>query len=86
MNDTKNEDKSIDPSISEHMDAVVDYLLRDRDFLITREIRTKIEELNQILILATNQRLKVTVQSTDTQLPDGSIVTSLSVDVHKKIG
>ena len=74
-----------DPSISVHLDAVVDYLLRDRDFLISNEIRTKIEELNQLLVLASSQRLKVTVHSTDTMLPDGKVMTALSAEILKRI-
>jgi hypothetical protein len=76
---------SKDPAITQHLDAVVDYLLRDRDFLISREIQTKIEELNQLLVLASSQRLKVNVRSTDTVLPDGKLMTALSAEILKRI-
>ncbi len=81
-----NDSGHLDAAMMEHMDAVVDYLLRDRDFLISNEIRTKIEELNQLLVLAANQRLKVDVQSTDTKLPDGKVITALSAEILKRIG
>lgn len=70
----------------EHMDAVVDYLLRDRDFQISNEIKTKIEELNQLLVLASNQRLRVSIKSTDTPQPDGKVITSVSSEILKRIG
>ncbi|MCB0719660.1 MAG: hypothetical protein KDD65_14520 [Bacteroidetes bacterium] len=72
-------------NISEHLDAVVDYLLRDRDFLIANEIRTKIEELNQLLVLAGGQKLKVKVHATDTELPDGKVITALTAEILKRL-
>jgi hypothetical protein len=72
-------------SISEHLDAVVEYLLRDRDYLIAKEIRTKVEQLNQLLVLAANQNLKVEFTTKKTEMESGSSVTVVDAHVYKKI-
>ncbi len=72
-------------SRQEHIDAVVDYLLKDQDFLLAREIRHRVEELNQLLVQAHNQHMKVEFTTTDTPLESGGKVTHLDVTVYKRI-
>lgn len=69
----------------ESIDAVVDYLLRDQDFLLSKEIRHRIEELNQLLVQAHNQQMKVEFTVTDTPLKSGGKVTHVDVAVYRRI-
>jgi len=79
----------LDDSVREHLDAVVDYLLRDRDMLVAREIRQKVEELNQLLVAANNRRMRVEFSSSDsaaTGAPaDAPPLTRIDVSVYKRI-
>ncbi|NNE47329.1 MAG: hypothetical protein HKN37_11795 [Rhodothermales bacterium] len=69
----------------QNIDAVVDYLLRDQDFLLSKEIRHRVEELNQLLVQAHNQQMKVEFSVTDTPLESGGKVTHLDAAVYKRI-
>jgi len=77
----------MDESVKEHLDAVVDYLLRDHDLLVAREIRQKVEELNQLLVAAGNRKMRVEVSSTDSSATKagGSPTTQVEVRVYKRI-
>ena len=87
MDDTR--DDILDDSVREHLDAVVDYLLRDRDMLVAREIRPRVEELNQLLVAASNRRMRVEFNSTDAppagSATDATPVTRIDVSVYKRI-
>lgn len=72
-------------SRQENIDAVVDFLLRDQDFLLSKEIRHRIEELNQLLVQAHNQHMKVEFTVTDSPLDSGGKVTHVDVAVYKRI-
>jgi hypothetical protein len=72
-------------SSQEHIDAVVDYLLKDQDFLLSKEIRHRIEELNQLLVQAHNQHMKVEFTVTDTPLESGGKISHVEVAVYKRI-
>ena len=80
MDDTR--DETLDDSVREHLDAVVDYLLRDRDMLVAREIRQKVEELNQLLVAASNRRMRIEFHSSDAP---ATPVTRIDVSVYKRI-
>ena len=69
----------------ENLDAVVDRLLRDKDFLLAEELKHKAEELNQLLVQAQRQKMKVelTVSQLETR-PDSSI-SWLDVKIFKEI-
>lgn len=69
----------------QNIDEVVDYLLRDQDFLLSKEIRHRVEELNQLLVQAHNQQMKVEFSVTDTPLESGGKVTHLDAAVYKRI-
>jgi hypothetical protein len=79
----------MDDSVKEHLDAVVDYLLRDRDMLVAREIRQKVEELNQLLVAANNRQMRVEFSSSETASPAQSAgatpLTRIDVSVYKRI-
>jgi hypothetical protein len=79
----------MDESVKEHLDAVVDYLLRDRDLLVAREVRQKIEELNQLLVLANNRKMRIEFVSTDVTSPQGEAnatpLTQIDVRVYKRV-
>ncbi len=70
---------------AESIDAVVDYLLRDQDYLLSKELRHRIEELNQLLVQAHNQHMKVEFTVTDTPLESGGKVTHVDIAVYKRI-
>ena len=75
-------------SRQEHIDEVVDYLLKDQDFLLSKEIRHRIEELNQLLVQAHNQHMKVefTVMNEDErselvrQVRGGTLYARITLD------
>ncbi len=71
--------------IDEHIDAVVDYLLRDHDYLLSKEIRHRIDELNQLLVQANAQNMKVEFTVTDSTTPSGGTLTHVDVSVFKEI-
>lgn len=69
----------------ENLDAVVDQLLRDQAFLMSREIRHKIEELNQLLIAGANAKLKIEFEVIETDMPSGGTVPLLDARYYKEI-
>jgi len=69
----------------EHFDAVVDQLLRDKDFLLSQEIKHKAEEINQLLIQAQRQKLKVELTTTKLEPSPGNVVTWVDVKIFKEI-
>ena len=71
--------------LKESLDAVVDYLLRDQDFLMSKEVKHRVEELNQLLVRAQEQGLKIEFEIRTTAPASGSRVTHLEVSVYKKI-
>ncbi len=71
--------------IEEHIDAVVDHLLRDQDYLLSQEIKHRIEELNQLLVQVQTQRMKVEFEIKETPVKSGGTVTHLDVNIYKKI-
>jgi hypothetical protein len=71
--------------LKESLDAVVDYLLRDQDFLMSKEVKHRVEELNQLLIRAQAQGLKIEFEIRVTEPAGASPVTHLEVSVYKKI-
>ncbi len=76
----------MDPNpIDEHIDAVVDYLLRDHDYLLSKEIRHRIEELNQLLVQANAQKMKVEFAVSNSTTPSGGTLTHVDVSVFKEI-
>ncbi|MDX1740044.1 MAG: hypothetical protein R3178_02075 [Rhodothermales bacterium] len=72
-------------SRQENIDAVVDYLLKDQDFLLSKEIRHRVEELNQLLVQAHNQHMKVEFTVTESPLESGGKITHVDVTVYKRI-
>lgn len=69
----------------ENFDAVVDQLLRDKDFLLSQEIKHKAEEINQLLAQAQRQKLKVELSTTKLEPSPGNIVTWVDVKIFKEI-
>lgn len=47
------------PNRQESLDAAVDRLLRDKDFLLAEELKHKVEEINQLLVQAQRQKMKI---------------------------
>lgn len=79
----------MDESVKEHLDAVVEYLLRDRDLLVAREIRQKVEELNQLLVHASNRKMRIEFVATDMPASQGEAgttpLTQIEVKVYKRV-
>ncbi|NND72634.1 MAG: hypothetical protein HKN43_13740 [Rhodothermales bacterium] len=69
----------------ENLDAVVDKLLHDQAFLMSREIRHKLEELNQLLIAGNNAKLKIEFEVVETDMPSGGTVSLLDARFYKEI-
>jgi hypothetical protein len=72
-------------SKEKNVDDVVDQLLRDQDFLLAREVRHQIDELNQLLIQAHSRHLKVEVDVTNFNVMADGQVCHLTVKVFKEI-
>ena len=70
--------------LKESLDAVVDYLLRDQDFLMSKEVKHRVEELNALLARAQEQGLKIEFEVRRTNA-GGKDVTHLEVSVYKRI-
>jgi hypothetical protein len=69
----------------DNLDSIVDHLLKDQAFLMSREIKHKIEELNQLLIAGNNVKLKIEFEVVETDMPSGGSVSLLDVKVYKQI-
>lgn len=69
----------------ENLDAVVDRLLRDKDFLLAEELKHKAEELNQLLVQAQRQKMKVELTVTELESRPGGSMSWLDVKVFKEI-
>ena len=72
-------------STDEKLDSIVDHLLKDQAFLMSREIKHKIEELNQLLIQARSTKLKIEFEVVESDMPSGGTVTLLDAKVYKQI-
>jgi hypothetical protein len=70
---------------TEHFDAVVDQLLRDKDFLLAQEIKHKADEINQLLVQAQRQKLKVEATISKLEPSPGNTVSWIDVKIFKEI-
>ncbi len=70
---------------SPRVDDLVDHLLRDQDFLLAREIRRKVDELNQLFVQAQRQKLRIETEATRFDAQGAEKVTYLEVRVFKQI-
>lgn len=70
---------------TDNLDIVVDQLLRDKDFLLSKELKHKAEELNQLLVQAQRQKLKVELTTAKLEPSPGNIVSWLDVKIFKEI-
>lgn len=71
--------------LEQNLDAVVDHLLRDQAYLMSREIKHKIEELNQLLIAGNNARLKTEFEVVETDMPSGGTISLLGARFYKEL-
>ncbi len=69
----------------EYLDSIVDQLLRDKDYLLSQEIKHKVDEINQLLVQAQRQKLKVELTTSELEPRPGSTVSWLDVKVFKEI-
>lgn len=67
------------------VDELVDRLLRDKDYLLARELKNKVEELNQLFVQAQRQNLNVELSSSKLDIPSGGSVTWLELTIFKEI-
>ena len=67
------------------MDEIVDQLLRDKDFLLSKELKHKTEELNQLMIQAQRQNLKVELSTSELEIKPGTKVAWVDIKVYKEI-
>ena len=73
------------PERNENLDAVVDRLLRDKDFLLAEELKHKAEEINHLLVQAQRQKMKVELSVSELEARPGSKVAWLDVKIFKEI-
>lgn len=73
------------PESQENLDVVVDRLLRDKDFLLAEELKHKAEELNQLLVQAQRQKMKVELTVSQLESRPGSSMSWLDVKIFKEI-
>jgi len=71
--------------LSKSADELVEQLLRDQDFLLSKEIKHKVEELNQLLVKAQSQKLKVEAWVSQFDVNSGGTVAYLDVKLYKEI-
>ena len=70
---------------ADHLDVVVDQLLRDKDYLLSQELKHKADELNQLLVQAQRQKLKVELTTAKLEASPGNTVAWLDVKIFKEI-
>lgn len=73
------------PERSENLDSVVDRLLRDKDFLLAEELKHKAEEINQLLVQAQRQKMKVELTVSELESRPGNHISWLDVKIFKEI-
>ena len=73
------------PKEPRRIDDLVDELFRDQDFLLSREIKLKAEELNQMLTQAQGQNLKIELNATQVEVRPGKMISWLEVKVFKEL-
>ncbi|RMH68701.1 MAG: hypothetical protein D6685_01910 [Bacteroidetes bacterium] len=66
-------------------DEIVEQLLRDQDYLLNKEIKQRVTELNQLLLKAHHQKMKVELRTAQFDTMDGSTVTYLDVKLYKQL-
>lgn len=69
----------------ENLDVVVDQLLRDKDFLLSKELKHKADEINQLLVQAQRQDLKVELTTAQFEPSPGKTVSWLDLKVFKEM-
>jgi len=69
----------------DQLDVVIDHLLRDKDFLLSKELKHKADELNQLLVQAQRQKLKVELTASKLESSPGNMVSWLDVKIFKEI-
>lgn len=69
----------------DNLDAIVDHLLKDQSFLMSREIKHKVGELNQLLVQARSTNLKIEFQVVEPDMPAGGSIPIIDVKIYKQI-
>ena len=67
------------------IDKLVDQLLRDEDYLLAKELKHKIEELNHLFIQAERQHLDVELKTSQLDVPSGGKVNWLELRILKEL-
>ena len=66
-------------------DEVIDQLLRDQDYLLSKEIKQRVADLNQLFMQAQHQHLKVEVRTSQFDTMDGGSVAFIDVKLFKQL-
>lgn len=67
------------------IDKLVDQLLRDEDYLLAKELKHKIDELNHLFIQAERQHLDVEIKTSKMDVPSGGTVNWLELRILKEL-
>lgn len=73
------------PDRQDYLDAAVERLLRDKDFLLAEELKHKVEEINQLLVQAQRQKMKIELTVSELESRPGNRVSWLDVKIFKEI-
>lgn len=67
------------------IDKLVDQLLRDEDYLLAKELKHKIDELNHLFIQAERQHLDVELKTSKMDVPSRGTVNWLELRILKEL-
>lgn len=73
------------PDRQEYLDAAVERLLRDKDFLLAEELKHKVDEINQLLVQAQRQKMKIELSVSELESRPGNKVSWMDVKIYKEI-
>ncbi|MCZ6705973.1 MAG: hypothetical protein O6942_08750 [Bacteroidetes bacterium] len=68
-----------------NVDKLVDQLLRDKDYLLAKELRHRIDELNHLFIQAERQKLNVEIKTSQLDVPSAGTVNWLELRILKEL-
>jgi len=71
--------------LGKSVDELVEQLLLDQDFLLSKEIKHKVEELNQLFVKANSQKLKVEVACSQFDTAQECSMAHIEVKLFKQI-
>lgn len=75
----------MEPNRNEDLDRLVDGLLRDRDFLLAKELKQKVDQLNELLAQSVRQELQVELVVEESKGRGGRVNTHMDIKIFKEL-